>query len=84
MPAITKTLSMRKPCGPPVGFRTSEAPCGMRAMRMRDSMTCGGAGRRRMTAAISSLTTTGTSKAAAMQSTVMSSCVGPMPPVVNT
>ena len=53
-------------------------------MRMRAAITSGGAGRRSRMAAISGDTTRSTPKAAAMQSAVMSSCVGPMPPVVKT
>ena len=53
-------------------------------MSIRDSITSAGAGRWPMTAAISSLTTKDTPNAFAMQSAVMSSWVGPMPPVVST
>ena len=53
-------------------------------MRSLEAITSGGAGRCRMRPAMASLTTSGTPNASAMQSAVMSSWVGPMPPVVST
>ncbi len=84
-PAITITLPIQKPGAPDTLFFTSAAPRGMRAMRRRASLSSPPilAMRSFRIATASGLTSSGAPKALAMQSAVMSSCVGPMPPVVN-
>ena len=71
---------------PEILFATSTAPRGMRAMRRRASFNSPPVFARRSfrIATASGCTSSGTANAFAMQSAVMSSCVGPMPPVVNT
>ena len=85
-PAITITLPMRKPGAPDCLFSTRSAPAGMRAMRSRASFisTPRAANRSFMIATARGSTSIETPNALATESAVMSSCVGPMPPVVNT
>ena len=85
-PAITITLPIQKPGAPDCLFSTSSAPAGMRAMRSRASFisTPRAAKRSSMSLRARGSTSIDTPNAFATQSAVMSSCVGPMPPVVNT
>ena len=85
-PAITITLPIQKPGAPDTLLRTRSAPLGMRVIRRRASFisapvtfshSC------RMASARGSMSI-GTPNALATLSAVMSSWVGPMPPVVNT
>ena len=86
MPAMVMTLPIQKPGAPDTLLTTSAAPCGMRAMRMRASLSSPPvlASRSFRIATASGWNGSATPKAVAMQSAVMSSCVGPMPPVVIT
>ena len=83
---MTMTLPSMKPGATDTEFSTSSAPKGMRAMRMRAGVIS--TPRRlklsRMGASARSSTSMPTPNALAMESAVMSSCVGPMPPVVKT
>ena len=82
-PASTNTLPIWKPGGPFTGLTTFDPPTGMRAMRRRAAF--GGSPKRAVMAAmISASSSSSTPKALATQSAVMSSWVGPMPPVVTT
>ena len=86
-PAITITLPIQKPGAPDTLFFTSAAPCGMRAMRMRASLSSPPilAMRSFRIATASRVDSRcGTPNALATHSAVMSSWVGPMPPVVKT
>ena len=86
MPAMVMTLPIQKPGAPDTLFATSAAPRGMRAMRSRASLSSPPilASRSFRIATASGCRSSGTPNAFATQSAVMSSCVGPMPPVVNT
>ncbi len=85
-PAITMTFSIQKPGAPETLLATSSAPSGMRAMRRRASLSSPPilAMRSFRIATASACSLSSTPKAFATQSAVMSSCVGPMPPVVKT
>ena len=83
-PAITCTLPMRKPGAADTLLRMRSAPAGMRAMRSRASFRSFSAMRVSSSARARGSTSIDTPNALATQSAVMSSWVGPMPPVVNT
>ena len=83
-PAITCTLPMRKPGAADTLLRMRSAPSGMRAMRSRASFRSFSAMRVSSSARARGSTSIDTPNALATQSAVMSSWVGPMPPVVNT
>ena len=82
MPANTNTLPIRKPGALLTGLSTSSEPRGTRAIFKRASLSGRPPRFKRSTASGSS--TSSTPNASATHSAVMSSCVGPMPPVVNT
>ena len=79
-------IASMKPGAIEMRFSTTSAPSGMRAMRMRAAVAS--MPRRWKLSARSCLIcgwwSMPTPKALAMESAVMSSCVGPMPPVVKT
>ena len=83
-PAITMTLPSQKPGAAEILFSTSSAPCGIRAMRRRASLSSMRGARARKISTTRGSTSIGTPNALATLSAVMSSWVGPMPPVVNT
>ena len=84
-PARMKTLPILTPGAPDIGLGISSAPSGTRAIRSRASVSppAGRDNNPRGSRRASGWTTTGTPSAAAIASTVMSSWVGPIPPVVN-
>ena len=83
-PAMTMTLPSQKPGAAEILLSTSAAPCGMRAMRRRASLSCMAGARALKISTTRGSTSIGTPNALATLSAVMSSWVGPMPPVVNT
>ena len=85
-PAITNTLPMRNPGAPEIGFAIKEAPDGnsRHAKTCRCQFkACGGVVISQNFSRPADRQPIGTPKAFAMLSAVMSSCVGPMPPVVK-
>jgi len=82
-PAMTWTLPMRNPGAFETGLAIRSAPNGIRAMRRRASFRSSGLCRSSSIARARSSTSMPTPKAWATQSAVMSSWVGPIPPVVN-
>ena len=84
MPAITMTLPSLKPGARMVALWISSAPSGMRAMRSRASFRSCSLQRSLKRATTSGWWSMPTPKAFATLSAVMSSWVGPMPPVVKT
>ena len=85
-PAITCTLPMRKPGAALTELTMRSAPSGMRAILRRASLTSVPVLFHRVSsmARASALIGSATPNALATASAVMSSWVGPMPPVVNT
>ena len=85
-PAMTYTFSILKPGAPLTGLSMSAAPAGMSAMLMRASLasTPRLAKYASRSVAASALRAKGTPKARATEAAVMSSWVGPTPPVVKT
>ena len=83
-PAMTWTLPIVKPGAFETEFSISVAPSGIRAMRSRASLSWSFGMRSRSSATARGSTSIGTPKALATELAVMSSWVGPMPPVVKT
>src|SRR6516162_69951 len=85
-PAMTMTLPIQIPGAPDTLLSTRSAPLGMRVMRSRASFISAPVARSRSCrmARARGSTSIGTPNALATQSAVMSSWVGPMPPVVKT
>ena len=85
-PASTITLPSQKPGAAETLFRTRSAPAGMRVMRMRASLSSAPVWARRSCRIFTARGSwsIGTPNALAIDCAVMSSWVGPMPPVVNT
>ena len=82
-PAMTMTLPIQKPGALETGLGTSSAPSGMRAIRSRASFRSSAFMYSRSMARARGSTSIDTPKALATESAVMSSWVGPMPPVVK-
>ena len=82
-PAITITLPSMKPGAFEMSLRIRSAPSGMRAMRRRASFRSSGLIRCSSISIARGSSPIGTPKALATLSAVMSSWVGPMPPVVK-
>ncbi len=83
-PAMTWTLPSEKPGAFDTEFSISSAPAGMRAIRSRASLSWSLGIRSRSNATARGSTSIATPNALATESAVMSSWVGPMPPVVKT
>ena len=83
-PAITITLPMKKPGARETGLSTRSAPAGMRAMRSLAGVRSASLSRSRSMARARGSMSMVTPNAFATASAVMSSWVGPIPPVVKT
>ena len=82
-PASTMTFSILKPGALEMEFCTSSAPTGRRAMRRRAALRSSGFSRSSSRAMARGSSITSRPSALATDSEVMSSWVGPMPPVVK-
>ena len=84
-PASTNTLSIWKPGAIETEFSMGTAPSGMKHILRRASLkSAGSAKRAAIRSKLLASLTSPTPKARAMLAAVMSSWVGPMPPVVKT
>ena len=83
-PAMTWTLPIEKPGATDTLFSIGVAPCGSVAMRWRAALKPPSGNSAAMACIEAACGSHGTPNASAMQGLVMSSWVGPMPPVVKT
>ena len=83
-PGITNTLAIWNPGALLTGLSSSVTPSGTSAIFRRASLNSSGVYCCPSTAIASALRSSRTPNALAMLAEVMSSWVGPMPPVVNT